>query len=87
MVIRICFLFVIGYDIGCVSEARMNVAGCMEEKIKNGIQYLRYVGPAHLDDNSQPSPCMAGEYHPNVVCKDLAVLLPVVKPVSPHYTE
>ena len=57
MVIRICFLFVTGYDIGCVSEARMNVARCMEEKIKNGIQYLRYVGPAQLDDNLKNSHC------------------------------
>ena len=46
VVIGNCFLSVIGYEIGCVTEARMNVAECMEDKIRSGIQHLRCVGPA-----------------------------------------
>ena len=35
--------FIVGFDIGCVSEARMNMAATMEQKISNGIQLLRYI--------------------------------------------
>ena len=36
-------IFIVGFDVGCVSEARMNMAATMEQKISNGIQLLRYI--------------------------------------------
>ena len=41
--IRDSLFFIVGFDVGCVSEARMNMAATMEQKISNGIQLLRYI--------------------------------------------
>ena len=39
--IRDLLFFIVGFDVGCVSEARMDMAATMEQKISNGIQLLR----------------------------------------------
>ena len=45
--IRDCLFFIVGFDIGCVTEARMNMTASMEQKLSNGIQLLRYIGTAN----------------------------------------